>query len=1226
MKVRIFFAALLCLGMQFTAIAQQKIKVACMGNSITAGATISNPGVNGYPAQLQQLLGDGYDVRNFGQNSTTVLMRGRDKDDPTEKYAYRKSDKYKQAKAFKPDIVFIDLGGNDAKLRNRVHKADFVDYACELVYRYQHLPTQPRVILMTAIPGFTCDTTEIWDRAIVRDINPLIIEAARRMHVEVLDMHALFEGRADLLPDQIHPNDEGARLMAEKMAWYLQTYPQHPADFMTLDGMPENPFVRSIFTADPSAHVWQDGRLYVYASHDVAPPRGCDLMDGYHVFSTDDMVHWTDHGEILHSQQVTWGRKEGGYMWAPDCAYKNGKYYFYFPHPSATKTEDSWKIGVAVSRYPAKDFKVVGYIKGAPSAIDPCVFVDNDGQAYVYNGGGTGPLCFGGRLKDNMTELDGEMRPMEGLEDFHEAAYVFRRGDWYYLTYADNHTEGGRGSNRLRYAMSRHPLGPWQYKGIYLEPTDCDTSHGSVVEYKGQWYAFYHNCSLSHQGNLRSICADRLYFNADSTIQVVRQRKAYQATEMPTPPLPYQNPDLPAAERAADLCQRLTIEEKASLMQDESPAIDRLGIPPFHWWNEALHGVGRNGTATVYPIPMAMAATFNDTLVQQVFTSVSDEARAMNTLARNEQHLKRYNGLSFWTPNINIFRDPRWGRGQETYGEDPYLTSLMGTAVVRGLQGPADSRYRKLLACAKHFAVHSGPEWNRHSFNIEQLPDRDLWETYLPAFKSLVQKAGVAEVMCAYQRFDGQPCCGNSRLLQQILRDEWGFDGLVTSDCGAIDDFIGSDRHNTAPDAPHASATAVAAGTDLECGDNCYKTLPEAVRSGAVSEAKMDASLKRLLKARFELGDFDSDSLVAWTRIPKSVIASDAHHQQALNVARKSMVLLKNDGVLPLTTDKKVVVMGDNAVDASMLWGNYNGTPAHAETIWEALKRQFPQAVLKRGYALTGPTAGDSLETDADMRTAEVVVFVGGLSPRLEGEEMRVSEPGFRQGDRTTIELPTAQRDAIERLHRMGKRVVFVCCSGSAVAMKPETANANAIVQAWYAGEAGGEALGDILSGRHNPEGKLPVTFYAGDDQLPDYEDYRMQGRTYRYMNAQPLYPFGYGLSYTTFAIDKPHYHDGLLTVRVSNTGRRQGTETVQVYLKRTDDHDGPLKSLRAVAKVSLQPGESREVEIALPRERFEWWDNETNTMRVRHGRYDIMVGNSSADRDLRRITVQLPK
>ena len=378
--------------------------------------------------------------------------------------------------------------------------------------------------------------------------------------------------------------------------------------------------------------------------------------------------------------------------------------------------------------------------------------------------------------------------------------------------------------------------------------------------------------------------------------------------------LPYLNSSLTAAQRADDLLSRLTLEEKASLMMDTSPAIPRLGIPQFQWWNEALHGVGRNGYATVFPITMGMAASWDDALLHKVFTAVSDEARAKAQQAKRSGNIKRYQSLSFWTPNINIFRDPRWGRGQETYGEDPYLTSKMGLAVVRGLQGmtyegqwlagpnhPASagqSGYKKLLACAKHFAVHSGPEWNRHVFNVENLPERDLWETYLPAFKALVQEGKVAEIMCAYQRIDGDPCCGNARYEQHILRDEWGFDGLITSDCGAVSDFLPR-YHNVSADPAAASAKAILSGTDLECG-SMYRRIPEAVRRGDIKEADIDRSLRRLLIARFELGDFDADDMNPWTKIPESVIASKEHKQLALDMARKSIVLLKNDGILPL--------------------------------------------------------------------------------------------------------------------------------------------------------------------------------------------------------------------------------------------------------------------------------------------------------------------------------------
>ena len=427
--------------------------------------------------------------------------------------------------------------------------------------------------------------------------------------------------------------------------------------------------------------------------------------------------------------------------------------------------------------------------------------------------------------------------------------------------------------------------------------------------------------------------------------------------------LPYLNSSLTAAQRADDLLSRLTLEEKASLMMDTSPAIPRLGIPQFQWWNEALHGVGRNGYATVFPITMGMAASWDDALLHKVFTAVSDEARAKAQQAKRSGNIKRYQSLSFWTPNINIFRDPRWGRGQETYGEDPYLTSKMGLAVVRGLQGmtyegqwlagpnhPASagqSGYKKLLACAKHFAVHSGPEWNRHVFNVENLPERDLWETYLPAFKALVQEGKVAEIMCAYQRIDGDPCCGNARYEQHILRDEWGFDGLITSDCGAVSDFLPR-YHNVSADPAAASAKAILSGTDLECG-SMYRRIPEAVRRGDIKEADIDRSLRRLLIARFELGDFDADDMNPWTKIPESVIASKEHKQLALDMARKSIVLLKNDGILPLgnhtsqlsTLNSQLIIMGPNANDSVMMWGNYSGYPTRTITALEGLRNKL---------------------------------------------------------------------------------------------------------------------------------------------------------------------------------------------------------------------------------------------------------------------------------------------
>lgn len=725
---------------------------------------------------------------------------------------------------------------------------------------------------------------------------------------------------------------------------------------------------------------------------------------------------------------------------------------------------------------------------------------------------------------------------------------------------------------------------------------------------------------------------------------------------------PYKDPTLSAETRAKDLLSRLTLQEKTQLMEHTSPAIDRLGIPAFNWWNEALHGIGRNGTATVYPITMGLAATWDDALVQRAFTAASDEARAKNNIARESGRIGRYQSLSFWTPNINIFRDPRWGRGQETYGEDPYLTTRMGLAVVRGLQGAqgdeqieygSNGQYRKLLACAKHFAVHSGPEWNRHQFNLENLPERDLWETYLPAFKALVQEGDVQEVMCAYHRFDGEPCCGSSRLLTDILRKEWGFKGLVASDCWAVDDFWKKNNHGTSDSKESAIATAVIAGTDVECGGT-FHSLTDAIEQGKITEEKINESVLRLLKARFELGDFDSEDLVPWQKIGPEVIACDEHHQIALEAARKSVVLLQNkQNILPLAKDTKVAVIGPNANDSVMMWGNYNGFPRHTETILEGIRKKGNVIGYMKGCELvqraprsqqrnddgpamdyghdaalqvkTDDAAGTSAEDVLNcVKDADVVVFVGGISPRVEGEEMRVTLPGFRGGDRTSIELPQIQRDMLKLLHDSGKKIVFVNCSGSAVALVPETETCDAIVQAWYGGEAGGEALADVLYGDCEPTGKLPITFYRSTEQLPDYESYEMKGRTYRYMQDAPLWYFGYGLSYTTVRYGAPVYKKNEVRVSLTNTGDRPTEELVQVYLNKQGDTDGPRATLRAYKRVVVPAGKTVKARIPLPRASFEWWDANTGTMRVSAGTFNVMVGSSSNPADLTSVAVTI--
>ena len=767
---------------------------------------------------------------------------------------------------------------------------------------------------------------------------------------------------------------------------------------------------------------------------------------------------------------------------------------------------------------------------------------------------------------------------------------------------------------------------------------------------------------------------------------------------------PFQDPKLAAEKRADDLIGRLTLQEKVSLMMHQSPAIERLGIGSFQWWNEALHGVGRNGKATVFPITMAMAASFDDALLQNVYTAVSDEARAKNQAAKQTGRVRQYQDLSFWTPNINIFRDPRWGRGQETYGEDPYLTSRMGVAVVRGLQGPDDSPYRKTLACAKHFAVHSGPEWNRHSFNVTDLPVRDLWETYMPAFKALVQEANVEEVMCAYQRIDDEPCCGNNRYLKQILRNDLGFKGLVTSDCWAISDFWKKGYHEVVETKGEASGMAVRAGTDLECGSD-FNSLPEAVEKGLVTEKEINESLRRLIIARIKLGDFDDDSLVPWTKIPQSVICSQEHRDLSRKMAQESIVLLQNkNNILPLKKNAgKIVVMGPNANDSTMLLGNYNGFPMYAVTILQGIQKKaynvqfvdgcryvdapanqpnqrrrqdnvnlqanpFGNMGMGDGAAMDSARAArfanlpdsvrarfanrmrqrtDSVNTlanpearttsarevaasnvsDADLiaqtEDAEVVIFVGGISPRLEGEEMRVNFDGFRGGDRTSIELPEAQRRLLKALHEKGKRIIFVNCSGSAMALVPETEYCDAIVQAWYGGEEGGTALADVLFGDVNPSGKLPVTFYKSTDQLPDYEDYLMKNRTYRFMQEEPLYPFGYGLSYSNFQISGAKYAKDAVTVTVKNTGKMDGDEVVQVYVRRIGDIDGPNKTLRAFKRVSVKAGKSVTVSIPFPKSSFEWWDPSSNGMRQLTGTYELMVGNSSQAKAVQKVKIK---
>ena len=716
-------------------------------------------------------------------------------------------------------------------------------------------------------------------------------------------------------------------------------------------------------------------------------------------------------------------------------------------------------------------------------------------------------------------------------------------------------------------------------------------------------------------------------------------------------------------QRAQELIAKMSLEEKASLMTHSSAPIEALGIPAYNWWNEALHGVARNGKATVFPMPIAMAASFDQPLVYEVFTAVSDEARIKNRQALATGHVGWYQGLTFWTPNINIFRDPRWGRGMETYGEDPFLTGQLGMAVVRGLQGPSKADVLKAHACAKHFAVHSGPEWNRHSYNAE-VTERDLRETYLPAFKDLVTKADVQEVMIAYNRFRGEPCGASDYLINTILRGEWGYKGLVVSDCWAVSDFYEPGRHGFSPDAASAVAAAIHAGTDLECG-NAYPKIPEAVEKGLLDEADVDRSLERLLAARIRLGELDGN-VEPWAHLKDEELEGEAHVELSRKMAEETLVLLQNrGGVLPLDPSARIALLGPNADDREMLWGNYNPIPDHTVTLADAFKARIPGVPVIRACGLLGAefVVREQLEmverlarmTEEDIKKAteerggsiqdfknyvedqkkmmagflpalnipavlhqlkdiDVVVFAGGISPRLEGEEMPVALPGFKGGDRTDIQLPAVQRELLKALHEAGKKVVFVNFSGSAIGLEPETESCDAILQAWYPGEEGGTAIANVLFGDVVPSGKLPLTFYKSIDQLPDFEDYGMTGRTYRFFQGEPLYPFGFGLSYTTFEYGEARVKGRSLIIPVSNTGSVDATEVVQLYVRKADDAEGPLKTLRGFTRVEIPAGETVEVSLPLTEETFLAWSEEKQNMVPVKGKWELLYGGNSHD------------
>ena len=838
---------------------------------------------------------------------------------------------------------------------------------------------------------------------------------------------------------------------------------------------------------------------------------------------------------------------------------------------------------------------------------------------------------------------------------------------------------------------------------------------------------------------------------------------------------PFQDPSLPIDQRVENLISLLTPEEKVGLMMNKSISIDRLGIPSYNWWSEACHGV-RQGGYTVFPQPIGMAAAFDAQMFYDVFSAVSDEARAnWNRSDHNVFNVPMgvtyYPGnpeLTFWCPNVNIFRDPRWGRGQETCGEDPYLSGVLGVETVKGMQGN-DKKYYKTHACAKHYAVHSGPEPLRHSYDA-RVSMRDLWETYLPAFKKLVKEGNVREVMCAYNRYEGIPCCGSDRLLQDILRRKWGYDAIVLTDCDAINNFYTKGQHETHENPLDASVDAVLNGTDLECG-KVFMCLTEGLKKGLISEADLDGHLRKTLKGRFELGMFDPPEMLPWANIKEDVISCEKFDELATQAARESMVLLKNNGVLPLSKSlKNILVVGPNADDVELLNGNYGGTPTdnHKHSLLEGIKKAVPNAnvvyvkgcelndeynttyhlpdftpdatmpgngmlvqffdnndlegtpkvtgkyttlnfntfgaygfaegiptdkisviisgnylstftgpmsytiMSDNGYKLyingkliedakpsnqrggffrrapeyktfdvekgktynvkieykrgTGPFAmlradfcerkyADFADAKDAAKNADAIIIIGGISAQMEGEG----------GDKADIELPNVQRRMIKALSETGKPIVYVNCSGSCIAFDAIKDQCNAILQAWYPGQGGAKALAEVIFGDFNPSGKLPVTFYGKNSDLPDFLDYSMDNRTYKYFRGEALYPFGYGLSYTTFEYGKGSISassmdkNGTVTINVpvKNTGKVAGEEIVQVYVKALDYKDAPIKSLQGFAKLNLKPGETKTATITLNGESFEYYDQLIDELSVFPGRYKILYGSSSLDKDL---------
>ncbi len=693
----------------------------------------------------------------------------------------------------------------------------------------------------------------------------------------------------------------------------------------------------------------------------------------------------------------------------------------------------------------------------------------------------------------------------------------------------------------------------------------------------------------------------------------------------------YRDPAQPLDARIDDLIRRMSLREKIAQTLNDAPAIPRLGVPAYNYWNECLHGVARAGTATVFPQAIGLAAMWDPARLHAVADAIGTEARAKYHDAVRRGAYAQYYGLTFWTPNINLFRDPRWGRGQETYGEDPFLTGRLAVAFITGLQGD-DPRYVKALACAKHYAVHSGPEPLRHGFDAVP-PEQDLYDSYLPHFEAAVREGRVGAVMSAYNRVDGLPATASPFLLTELLRQRWGFRGHVVSDCDAVRDIWAN--HGFAATPEEAAALAVKAGCDLNCGDQYY-ALARAVKQGLLSGADIDRALHHVLTCRFQLGMFDPDTLVPYASIPITELGSPAHGALALRAAQESIVLLTNRGVLPLDRAKvkRLAVIGANADSVPMLLGNYNGTPSHPVTILEGIRTAAGPGVevesapgcplALRPDEKLDATSPDFRRAVAIARTADAIIYVGGLNADLECEERAVNCVGFEGGDRTRIELPEVQAELVQALHATGKPVIIVNCSGSAVAMPWASAHAAAILQAWYPGQAGGTAVGSVLFGDCDPGGRLPITIYRATGDLPPFADYAMAGRTYRFFTGTPLYPFGHGLSYTRFtygavALDRDGIPaDGTVRVRaeIANVGSRDGDEVVQVYAHRVGENNPrlPREQLCAFQRVTVPAGGRAGVDLAVPAAALRRWDVATQRYVVDPGTYELRVGASSAD------------